>query len=119
MVAAQPSQATPQPPPAEDAVVEELQKRFRDRGLALCGSTFDAVKRCKDDASCHDAKVALLQCMQTKVCEVLHERLAACIAGGQDCASLREGMNRCLAFAYASLPPSEAPKSASEKSSTT
>jgi hypothetical protein len=88
----------------KDSTVEELQKRFRERSIALCGSEFDAVKGCK--GACEPVKQALLVCMQTKVCEVLHERLQACTEASQQ-ASLQSGMNRCLAFAYASLPPPE------------
>ena len=92
-------------PAIDDGTVEELQKRFRARGLALCGEEFSNVKSCKQGEACEPAKRALLGCMQSKVCEVLHERLQACNSAKQDCSSLLTGMNRCLAFAYASLPP--------------
>ena len=63
---------------SDDAqVVRELQQRFRERSLALCAEQFHAVTACQGTA-CEDAKRRLLDCMQSRVCEVLYHNLLEC-----------------------------------------
>ena len=92
---------------ATDKEALEIQQRFRTRSLALCGNEFDAVTSCKGSA-CDGAKAELLNCMQSKVCEILHHSLQECVAAKQDCKHIHANLNRCLAFAYSSLPPPKA-----------
>ncbi|KAL1529117.1 hypothetical protein AB1Y20_000077 [Prymnesium parvum] len=89
----------------DDAMVRQLQQRFRERSLALCGDEFGAVVSCAGSA-CERAKQQLLQCMQSQVCEVLFSKLQQCAATPQsDCRQIEASLNRCLAFGYSSLPP--------------
>ena len=90
---------------ATEAEQREIQSRFRERSLALCSNEFAAVTKCRPGSACDVEKQMLLGCMQTKVCEVLYEKLQECTAPKQDCADMVSNLNRCLAFAYSSLPP--------------
>eukprot|EP00966_Prymnesium_polylepis_P139223 3216844-Prymnesium_polylepis.2 len=90
---------------ATEGEQREIQARFRERTLALCGNEFAAVTKCRPGSTCDAEKQTLLSCMQTKVCEILHEKLLECTAAKQDCAGMVTNLNRCLAFAYSSLPP--------------
>ena len=96
---------------AVDAAAE-VKARFLDRSLLLCGGRFLATRRCLDASSrnpqrCDESKQALLQCMSSHVCEVLHTRVQQCAAAKSDseqCAQSRAALNRCLHAAYLSLP---------------
>mmetsp|Transcript_8514 Transcript_8514/g.17136 ORF Transcript_8514/g.17136 Transcript_8514/m.17136 type:complete len:131 (-) Transcript_8514:94-486(-) len=104
--------STPQPDAAETAA--EVKRRFTERSLLLCGAEFLSTRRCLEPVgrslqapNCDGRKQALMQCMQSRVCEVLYGRLQQCTAAHSDpaqCAQQREGLNRCLQAGYVSLP---------------
>ena len=96
-------------PPSAEETAAEVKRRFTDRSLLLCGGEFLATRRCLDGggSKCDESKQALLGCMQSRVCEVLHGRLQQCTAANEDpeqCAMPRAALHRCLQAAYLSLP---------------
>ena len=108
----------PLPDVAETAA--EVKRRFTERSLLLCGAEFLSTRRClepvtdrsKQAPNCDGSKQALMQCMQSRVCEALYERLQQCTAAQSDpaqCAQQQEGLNRCLQAGYVSLPEPDEP----------
>ena len=101
-------------PPSAEATAAAVKQRFADRSLLLCGGEFLATRRCIDAAAgsrkppaCDASKEALLGCMSSRVCEVLHGRLQQCTAANgnpEQCALPRAALQRCLQAAYLSLP---------------
>lgn len=94
-----------------DATVAEVQKRFGERSLVLCGDEFIAVKVRPEDVA---PKMNLLNCVHSKVCEAVFARLQACAAARESdgdaataCAAHRQALMLCVKAAYSSLPPPE------------
>ena len=85
-----------------DATVAEIVSRFTERSLVLCGDEFVAVKQTEDVAP----KMNLLDCVHTKVCGAVFEKLQACSKADAkaECTVERQALMLCVKAAYSSLP---------------
>lgn len=98
---------------AEERTAAEVTQRFAERSLILCGSQFVAVKSEPAEAV---PKLELLECVHSRVCEKVYERLQQCAKQDKGdpstaCAQHRRALSLCVQAAYSSLPEPDVPVS--------